>query len=161
MADDIHKHLKHNEIQAIATYGNTFHDLIKPRHGAAKLRLRLNGRASTPQSPCHRRLNDRPLRHNRLPIAAQTPSRSTCITARRRQAAGFSGGTGGTIFLRHALTTVKCFYFLLSFFTRAFLSTSTRIQYPPMTDRARKPTQRPVLVSCQSDIGTRLSVSLM
>ena len=43
----------------------------------------------------------------------------------------------------------------------AILSASTFIQNPPITERALKPTMRPVLVSYQSLMGTRDCVSLI
>ena len=48
----------------------------------------------------------------------------------------------------------------LYFFVAVMRSMSSFIQNPPMTERALKPTMRPVLVSYQSEIGTRDLVSL-
>ena len=41
------------------------------------------------------------------------------------------------------------------------LSASRGIQWPPITERAMKPVLRPVTVSYQSEMGTRVSVSLI
>ena len=58
---------------------------------------------------------------------------------------------------QYIILTLRVYFY---FFVAVMRSMSSFIQNPPMSERALKPTMRPVLVSYQSEMGTRDLVSL-